>query len=228
MSNTDQATKHQSIEYFQFERKEMLEFLPVKYKTVLEIGCAEGGFKDLLGNDCEYWGVEYDGNAASIAKGKLHKVFVGQYSDIEEQLANNYFDLVICNDVIEHMYDERAFLHSIKTKMNSQGTIIISLPNVRYIKNIYELLVKKDWRYRDAGILDRTHLRFFTQKSIEHTMQDAGFYIGKINGINTAIRSQSPLKKMMQYLIYLPMTIIFGRDILFMQLGLSAKKQASD
>ena len=206
----------------------MLAFLPAKYKTVLEIGCAEGSFKRLLSADSEYWGVEYNSHVASIAKGKLHKVLVGEYTDIEEQLPNDYFDLIICNDVIEHMPDESAFLRSIKTKMNSQSTIIISLPNVRYIKNIYELLIKKDWQYRDAGILDRTHLRFFTNKSIKHTMQSAGFRVSKMHGINNAIRSQSKLKKIVQYLTYLPMSIILGRDILFMQFGLSAQKSDED
>lgn len=228
MNKADLSTKDQSIEYFQFERKEMLAFLPARYRTVLEIGCAEGGFKSLLRTDCEYWGVETDSNAASIAKEKSYKVLAGEYTDIEEQLPNDYFDLIICNDVIEHMPDESAFLRSIKSKMNDQSTIVISLPNVRYIKNIYELLVRKDWHYRDAGILDRTHLRFFTNKSIRHTMQSAGFNITQMHGINNAIRSQSKLKKIVQYLTYLPMSIILGRDILFMQFGLSAHKSDED
>ena len=233
MSNTeqaaaDQSTVEQAKEYFQFERNEMLAFLPATYKTVLEIGCAEGSFKNLLSADCEYWGVEYDSKAAAIAGGKSHKVLIGEYTDIEDQLPTDYFDLIICNDVIEHMRDERAFLSSIKSKMKARGTIVISLPNVRYIKNMYELLIKKDWRYHDAGILDRTHLRFFTSKSIKHTMHDAGFYISQMHGINNAIRSKSTFKRFAQYLVYLPMTIILGRDILFMQFGLSAHKTHED
>lgn len=231
-SNGQAAIHHPTIEqssaYFQFEREEMLAFVPLEYKTVLEIGCAEGRFKSLLSTDCEYWGVEYDSHAASIAKARLHSVLLGKYTDIEDQLPNDYFDLIICNDVIEHMPDEAAFLRSIKSKMSGHGTIVISLPNVRYIKNLYELLVKKNWRYRDAGILDRTHLRFFTNKSIQHAMQSAGFNITQMHGINNAIRSQSKLKKLVQCLIYLPLAIIFGKDTLFMQFGLSAQKSPKD
>jgi len=99
-------------------------------------------------------------------------------------LPAHYFDLVICNDVIEHMPDHDAFLEDIKQKMAPGAHLVGSVPNVRYLPNLKQLLVRKEWRYADWGVLDRTHLRFFTCQSWERTLREHGFVIEAIAGIN--------------------------------------------
>lgn len=172
--------------YYRGSRREVAQFLPEQYSRVLEIGCGEGGFRGNLGRNCEYWGVEPIQAAARAAIGRLAKVLVGTYEQVIDEIPRGYFDLVICNDVIEHMADHAWFLGSIRSKMSEGAHLVGSVPNVRYIDNLYKLLVRKDWQYRDEGVLDRTHLRFFTERSLERALLDSGFVLRRIGGINPA------------------------------------------
>ena len=192
----------------------MMPFLPKHYSRILEIGCAEGNFRENLSKENEYWGVEPNVSIAAIASKKLDKVLIGTYQEIYNQIPNDYFDLVICNDVIEHMADHDEFFLSIKKKIKKDGYLVASIPNVRYLLNISDILVKKDWEYKDDGILDRTHLRFFTKKSLMRTIINNGFIIEKIEGINP-YKGASGLKRYLYYLAIL----LFGYDVRFMQFG---------
>jgi hypothetical protein len=96
--------------------------------------------------------------------------------------------------------------------------MIGSLPNVRYIVNLYHLLVKKEWRYEEEGILDRTHLRFFTLKSIEADFIDAAFNIEALKGINK-ISSKNILQRLKIKLA----EFFLGEDILYLQFAFRVK-----
>lgn len=93
----------------------MVRFLPVAYSRVLEIGCADGEFRQNLTGEHEYWGVEPVRSAANTASKRLDNVLVGTYAEVEGDIPNDYFDLVICNDVIEHMVDHDKFLGPLNT-----------------------------------------------------------------------------------------------------------------
>lgn len=127
-------------------------------------GFGYGGFIANFDHSVEYWGVEPNSQAFEVSSQKLFKVHHGIYDEVAEKLPDGYFDLVVCNDVIEHMIDHDEFLEKIKSKLTPNGYILMSIPNVRYLLNIKEVLIHQDWQYKDAGILDRTHLRFFYQK----------------------------------------------------------------
>lgn len=174
--------------YFEANRHEVASLLPSSYSKVLEIGCASGGFSGHLVLPCEYWGIEPNPTAASAARDRLHRVLIGTYDEVASQLPDGYFDLVVCNDVIEHMVDHDAFLQRIKKKMTSSGVIIGSIPNIRHITALAKLLIAKDWPYSDSGILDRTHLRFFTEKSLRRTFDSHGYRIEVIRGLASVIR----------------------------------------
>jgi 2-polyprenyl-3-methyl-5-hydroxy-6-metoxy-1,4-benzoquinol methylase len=203
--------------YSPWIRPEMLDFLPNEYSRVLEIGCNVGNFRQFLNKHCEYWGVEPFKEAADIAKTKMNKVLVGFYDKVVNEIPDNYFDLIIANDVIEHMEQPWNFLQSIKKKMAANASIVLSIPNVRYFWNLKELLYKRDWEYKDCGILDITHLRFFTKKSIIRLLNDNGFEIEKMEGIKPAKVKKRHLP------IYWLLKFIFGYDIEFMQFGATAK-----
>ncbi|MFM9909932.1 MAG: methyltransferase domain-containing protein, partial [Chitinophagaceae bacterium] len=145
---------------------------------------------------------------------------VGLYDDIADQCPDNYFDLVICNDVIEHMPDHDSFLEKIKVKMTGNAYIFGSIPNVRYIGNLFKLLVKKDWNYESQGVLDKTHLRFFTQKSLMDTFNHHGYRLEQVAGVRSDLgRWQNFSFAMRNAILCFVIAITFGHsaDIQFTQ-----------
>ncbi|MBE0515558.1 class I SAM-dependent methyltransferase [Sulfurimonas sp.] len=209
----------ESSAYYEGIRAEVAEFIPQKYSKVLEIGCGKGGFRANASDNCEYWGVEPNEEVANIAKTKLNKVIIGTFDDAFNDLPDNYFDLVICNDVIEHMVDHHMFYNRIKAKCAKDACMIGSIPNVRYIRNLYDLLIKKDWKYTEEGILDKTHLRFFTLKSIKQDFLKHQFKTEKLCGINKVYFSKRKLSNLKIMLLQL----FLGEDTRFLQFGFRVK-----
>ena len=162
----------------------MVPYLPRHYSRVLEIGCGEGVFAPLLALPCEKWGVEMDPGSARAAEATMDRVLVGRYDDVADRLPAHYFDFVVCNDVIEHMADPEAFLFAVKGQMAAGACLMVSIPNMRHWEVLWQLLVHKDWRYVREGIMDRTHLRFFTERSIRRMVEEAGFEVERAGGIN--------------------------------------------
>ena len=177
---------NENTEYYQHSREDLIPFIPENYGKVLEIGCGEGKFWNLLKPEgIEIWGIEPNPAAASKARTRAHKILEGTFEQCLDQLPDAYFDLIICNDVIEHMPDHDWFFEQIKQKMTPDARLIGSMPNVRYYQTLRSLIFKKDWPYEDAGVLDRTHLRFFTARSMQRTFREHDFTIEKFAGVNS-------------------------------------------
>lgn len=192
---------------------------------VLEIGCGHGLFRSNIGNSInEYWGVELNGTAANEAKKNLDKVFVGDFFEVCDELPNFYFDIVICADVIEHIADTQKFLGLVKSKMAPAGELVGSIPNVRYVDNLIRLLFFKDWMYTESGILDSTHLRFFTRKSILRMFSENGFKVIKIKGINPVSVVFPSLKSSCFSFFRMIFCLLVGRDSRFLQFGFRASQ----
>jgi 2-polyprenyl-3-methyl-5-hydroxy-6-metoxy-1,4-benzoquinol methylase len=212
--------------YYGYRREEMRALLPDHRGRVLEIGCGEGRFSTAIDNVTELWGVEPDPDAAAVAARSMQRVLSGTYDTVHAELPDRYFDLVICNDVIEHMADHDAFLLAIKQKIAPGGVIVGSVPNVRYFKNMLDLLVLKDWHYKGSGILDRTHLRFFTLNSLRRSLINAGYNIDVLRGINANLRFQPDLRHVM-YAAFGALVIAAtagpAGDIRYMQIAFRAK-----
>lgn len=174
--------------YFLTSRPEVAAFLPPSFKRSLEIGCGAAGFSaSHLARAEERWGIEPDPGAADIARGRLDRLIQGTYDQAEPSLPDGHFDLVICNDVIEHMPDHDAFLQAIKRKLAPEAWLVGSIPNVRHFTVLAKMLLLKDWPYREDGILDRTHLRFFTERSLRRSFTDNDFAIERLEGIRSII-----------------------------------------
>jgi len=169
------------MSYYRGSRREVFELAPRGVSRILEIGCGSGRFRDNFPPDVEYWGVEPVPSAAAEAT-RLSKVLVGTLDDVETELPDGYFDLVVCNDVLEHIFDSEKTLAIIRRKLSPAGYLIGSLPNVRSVWVLLDLLFRKDWRYRDSGILDNTHVRFFTFKSAKRMLRENGFAIDVFKG----------------------------------------------
>lgn len=211
----------ESTEYYQNSREDLTPFLPEKYLTVLEIGCGEGNFWNLLKQDkqLEIWGVEPNQNAAIVARRKAHKLYESAFNECVEDLPDNYFDLIICNDVIEHMPDHDRFFEQIKNKMAPSGHLIGSLPNVRYYSVMRSFIFKKDWLYEDAGVLDRTHLRFFTEKSMRRCFDKHKFNVITFAGVNSPGRFKF-------FILFLNILLLgTAMDSRYQQYGFCLRKQ---
>ena len=172
--------------YYLGTRDEMLRFMPEDAATVLEIGCGAGNFgyrlKQLGAR--EVWGVEVAESAAERAKKVLDRVLVGDIADLIDQLPADYFDLIVFNDVLEHMVDPFTVLAKIKSRISRRGVVVSSIPNIRYYPVFRELLLHKEWEYAESGTLDHTHLRFFTVKSIRDMYERLGYEVLRHEGIN--------------------------------------------
>jgi 2-polyprenyl-3-methyl-5-hydroxy-6-metoxy-1,4-benzoquinol methylase len=177
--------------YYSQRRSEMIEFIPNGAKRILDIGCGEGVFGEQLKEklSAEVWGVEVDKTAGAIAQTKYDRVYIGDILKLVDGLPVEYFDCIVFNDVLEHLVDPFGILVRIKNKLIKGGVIISSIPNVRHYSVLKDLLIKKQWKYRDVGVLDKTHLRFFTLRSIIEMFNSLDYYIVTIKGINQ-IRSR--------------------------------------
>jgi hypothetical protein len=101
------------------------------------------------------------------------------------------------------------------------GRLVASIPNVRHWSILRELVWKKDWHYTDAGILDKTHLRIFTGKSLKRTLREHDFAIEKFNGINPMGFNR---KSLFPYFLRW-ITLGYYGDILYYQFGLCVRKK---
>jgi len=172
--------------YYDNVRKEMLKYLPANAKKVMDVGCGNGAFASLVKqkNEAEVWGIELMEQEAKVAQTVLDKVFIGNCEKHIDDLPQNYFDVIYFNDVLEHLADPYSVLDILKSKLSPNGVIISSLPNVRFYRAFYKVVFLKDWKYDEYGIMDRTHLRFFTGKSIRRMYEELGYDILIHEGIN--------------------------------------------
>jgi len=120
--------------YYTQTRPEMLNFIPIMSKRVLEAGCGAGLFGSLIKEKLhgEVWGIEIDAAAAMEARKRLDKVIVGDISKLIDEIPKNYFDCIVFNDVLEHCIDPAAILAKSKDMLTDHGTVVCSLPNIRY------------------------------------------------------------------------------------------------
>lgn len=99
-------------------------------------------------------------------------------------IKKHYFDCIVFNDILEHLVDPFTTLRKSKELLTANGVIVLSVPNVLYISNLYRLLLFKDWKYVNHGVLDITHLRFFTKKSLRNMLTNLGYDVVRLDGIN--------------------------------------------
>ena len=177
--------------YFEHPRSEMLAYVPAQARRVLDVGCGAGVFGAQLRQQrqAEVWGVEPDAQAAAQARGRLDRVFCATFDGCAE-LPAGHFDCVVFNDVLEHMVEPEAALRRARPLLAPSGVVVASIPNVLEYNTLRDVLLHQDWRYVDAGVLDRTHLRFFTRKSMKRLFESAGYTVARLEGINRFGRSR--------------------------------------
>lgn len=174
------------MNYYANTRQEILELIPDHCKILLDVGCGEGNFGKLFKqqrSNAIAWGVEPVTEVVAKANKNLDRVIHG-YFDENSNIPDSYFDIITFNDSLEHFPEPYTPLFLAKKLIKPDGLIITSIPNFRYLDNIKHILFEKDFKYTDEGILDKTHLRFFTLKSMKRLFNDTGLEIIKIQGLN--------------------------------------------
>lgn len=170
-------------EYLDLPRLEVVRAIPLSAKSVLDVGCYRGGFGAALkaSRDVFVWGIEPNPEAAQAAAERLDKVTVGTFPDAAP---DEQFDCVTFLDSLEHMIDPWGALRSSRQLLTPGGSVVASIPNVRHHSVILDLL-KGKWEYTDSGFLDRTHLRFFTKRSMIELFERAGLDVVSVTPTTT-------------------------------------------
>lgn len=167
--------------YFENVRREIEPLLPPLAERVLDVGCGAGATLQWLKQSgrCRHTvGVEMMESAAALARERVDEVIVGDANLlIASAFEPQSFDLVLCLDVLEHLVDPWSFVSHLRPLLKPGGLVIASLPNVRHLRVVLPLLLAGRWRYDDSGILDRTHLRFFTRDSALALMSGGGLQV---------------------------------------------------
>jgi SAM-dependent methyltransferase len=142
-------------------------------RRALDVGAADGFLAELLTRQgWQVTALERDPAQAAKARGRCHEVIV---ADLDSAILHleGVFDAIVYGDVLEHLSDPLPVLVALNRSLAAGGRVIVSVPNVAHLWVRLSLLLGR-WDYGDRGILDRTHLRFFTRRSFVRFLGDAG------------------------------------------------------
>lgn len=147
-------------------------------KKVLDVGCATGYLAEALAaNGCEVTGIEKDQTAAGSARAICHRLVIGDAGDPEIlRQAGAGYDFIVCADILEHLADPWSVLRTLRDLLGQKGEVIVSIPNIAYWQMRLRLLAGR-FEYTDTGLLDSTHLRFFTVRTFREMVRSCGFKI---------------------------------------------------
>jgi 2-polyprenyl-3-methyl-5-hydroxy-6-metoxy-1,4-benzoquinol methylase len=156
---------------------------------MLEVGCSSGYLgASLVAKGHQVTGVEPDPASAEAAARVLTSVWNGGLDDYLDANPDVRFDVLIFGDVLEHMADSAAALRRALPHLAPEGSVVISLPNVAH-GSVRAMLLEGRFDYADRGILDRTHLRFFTREGIAHLLAEAGLALDRLYQVGQPVES---------------------------------------
>jgi 2-polyprenyl-3-methyl-5-hydroxy-6-metoxy-1,4-benzoquinol methylase len=150
--------------------------------NVLEIGTAAGHVTQALRRKgCEVTGVELDSEGARLASPLCRRMIVGNIEEIDvDVVLPEQFDVILCGDVLEHLKNPEPVLRTLRRRLSATGYLVVSLPHVGHGAVRLSLLAGR-FTYMKDGLLDATHLRFFTLHSIVELFNGAGFGIRELH-----------------------------------------------
>jgi len=180
------AASESAPAYYGYARPELAEMVKREPRRALDLGCASG----MLGASvkeryprAEVWGVELDPQAAAEAAKRLDRAICANLdrANFEELgLPKGGFDLVFLADVLEHLYDPWKLLRDLRGYLGPEAQVVASLPNLRNFEVMRDALVGGRFDYKDAGLLDITHIRFFTKSTMIELFEQTGYRVDDI------------------------------------------------
>jgi 2-polyprenyl-3-methyl-5-hydroxy-6-metoxy-1,4-benzoquinol methylase len=168
--------------YFQGSRPDVVKLIPNGQNKILELGCGEG--KTLLnakhqGKASEVVGIDIISPMYSHAE--LDSYLQGDIDNMSIPYPDEYFDVLICADVLEHLVDPWQALHRVSKLLKKDGILVVSLPNARDYLMFVAVFLKGSFTYKSEGLFDRGHIRFFCKKDIIRLIEGAGLKIVKFD-----------------------------------------------
>ena len=165
---------------------------------LLDVGCGFGALgREFRARGFEVWGVERDPKATELAARRIDRVIVADLVDeelLDKELAGNEFDVIVFSDVLEHLLEARRAVANVLPFLAPGGHVVVSLPNVANWQTRLGLLFGR-FAYRDTGVLDRTHVRFFTRRSTVEFVRSCGLEVESVDFTPMLVRAVLPVLK---------------------------------
>lgn len=176
MTKSEKVYRDKSSLYYRSCRWDMIALIPENCQYILDVGCAEGVTGRAIKEQrpgAKVVGIENNQDAANKARRVLDRVIVGDVESVDLEFGERPFDCILFGDVLEHLIDPWSTLRKYRKSLDKNGCVVVSIPNIQHYSVILGL-IKGDWSYQDRGILDRTHLRFFTYKEVVKLLDQPG------------------------------------------------------
>jgi len=178
------------VGYFNFPRLDLIEMLPPGGGLkVLELGAGDGAtLREAKRRGLATYtvGIELVAPASSAAPPDGEDATAPDrflYGDVESlalDLPSDAFDVILCGDVLEHLVDPWRVVRRLVQHLVPGGVFLSSVPNVRNHRLLRKVVLSGDFGYEEAGLLDRTHLRFFCRKNVRELFESAGLVVEEI------------------------------------------------
>jgi 2-polyprenyl-3-methyl-5-hydroxy-6-metoxy-1,4-benzoquinol methylase len=191
--------------------------VPESAQRVLDVGCGGGGLGAALKAErgCEVFGIEGFEDAAEEARGRLDGVLCLDLDGLDALPPDiGRFDAIVFGDVLEHLRDPARLVQTLLPALAEGGALVMSVPNVKHWSVFYPLLVDDRWTYEDVGLLDRTHVHFFTAHEIANMLGELGLEIAHLE-----VNDHAPLPPQMEPLAALAEFLRADRDEAAARLG---------
>jgi 2-polyprenyl-3-methyl-5-hydroxy-6-metoxy-1,4-benzoquinol methylase len=165
-----------AADYFSGHRSDVADLVPRECARVLDVGCGNGGLgRNLRARGVtQVFGVELNPDTASHLEGVYAGYWIGDVEQVVLPADMVPFDCIVFADVLEYLRDPWGTMARYLQRLKPGGYVVASIPNVRNIALLYNLIIRGRWHYEDSGLLDRTHLRFFTRREIMELFAAAG------------------------------------------------------
>lgn len=170
-------------QYYQGSRDCIARLVPPSSRFILDVGCAGGMLGKSLKDSkpgIKVWGIEINESIAKEAEKNIDRVFVVDIEKAENIFGEDVrFDCIIFADVLEHLRDPWKVLKKFHRHLAPNGRIICSIPNIRHYKIVKDI-VRDRWLYRDQGVLDIDHIRFFSLATIKNMLAVSGYEVERL------------------------------------------------
>lgn len=172
-----------ATDYFSNIRKDLINLIDpnVRNLKILEVGAAYGETLFYLkqkGIAQEVVGIDVFEDTKNKANYKeIDKFIFGNIEEIELPQYENYFDLILLPDVLEHLIEPKKVLEKLKKCLKKDGNIVLSIPNIRHYSAFVKIFVKGDFKYEENGLFDYTHMRFYCRKNINELVTASGYSV---------------------------------------------------